>query len=240
MSVYFIETIGADAVKIGQAIDPRSRLVELQSSNHLPLRLIKTVDGSYDVERALHERFAASRIRGEWYRLSEISDQVADLAGSEVGIIHNYGDSVSGFLKCEQCSMPKTGRERQHAMCRPCSDKARTARGVAMLECFCKICKTSTGTHPKSRPVALCEGCRGSRYAAGRRGGGRGRLVIGESAASRALRDAGDVQSIAARIGSSVAAVSNWINGRSTPSLANRSVVAAAFGIEELDWEIDA
>lgn len=70
MSVYFI----ADPhgrVKIGFAYDPKNRLRDLQCGSADPLYLLRVIDGSQPVERWLHKRFAALRISGEWFRLTD-------------------------------------------------------------------------------------------------------------------------------------------------------------------------
>lgn len=69
MPVYFIR--GRDAIKIGFSLEPRLRLRELQTSHSEPLELLGIMDGNPDVERGLHERFAALRRSGEWFEASE-------------------------------------------------------------------------------------------------------------------------------------------------------------------------
>ena len=68
--VYFIEAVGADRVKIGVAADPALRMQQLQTSSGHPLALIGSIRGGRAVERALHTRYAAFRISGEWFYLS--------------------------------------------------------------------------------------------------------------------------------------------------------------------------
>ena len=65
--VYFIRA-GQGAIKIGIARDPRKRLLELQVGTSDELRILHTIPGTEDTERALHERFAHLRLRGEWFR----------------------------------------------------------------------------------------------------------------------------------------------------------------------------
>lgn len=75
MSVGFVYLIRAGAsgpVKIGWASDPHKRLAQLQSGNHEQLRLLDCdqfpVEDAREIERDLHQTFAAQRIRGEWFR----------------------------------------------------------------------------------------------------------------------------------------------------------------------------
>ena len=66
MTVYFIAS--RDALKIGFAVDVRARLSELQTGNAHELVLVATAPGTVEDERALHRRFAAQKVRGEWFR----------------------------------------------------------------------------------------------------------------------------------------------------------------------------
>lgn len=67
MSVYFIR-VTEDAVKIGHAQKPYQRLVNLQAGAIEKLTMISCIDGGREMERELHRRFHAFRIRGEMFR----------------------------------------------------------------------------------------------------------------------------------------------------------------------------
>jgi hypothetical protein len=64
--VYFITD--GEAIKIGKADKPKSRLSGLQTSHHKPLRFLATMPGGAELERELHGVFAQFRIRGEWFK----------------------------------------------------------------------------------------------------------------------------------------------------------------------------
>lgn len=64
--VYFI-TDGR-RVKIGVTRDLPGRLRKLQTGNPLTLTVVKTVIGDQNEEYDLHQRFAAYRLNGEWFR----------------------------------------------------------------------------------------------------------------------------------------------------------------------------
>lgn len=64
--VYFITD--GEAIKIGKANNPKSRLSGLQTSHHKPLRIIHLTPGGEAFERELHFKFSHLRIRGEWFR----------------------------------------------------------------------------------------------------------------------------------------------------------------------------
>jgi hypothetical protein len=65
-SVYFIRAGEDGPVKIGKAWDVIRRLNGLQAACWVELRLLATSQEL--TERAMHERFAHLRIRGEWFR----------------------------------------------------------------------------------------------------------------------------------------------------------------------------
>ncbi len=65
-AVYLIGAPGF--LKIGHNSNLETRFAGLQSSAPLDLSLIGVLKGSRRLERDLHQRFAAHRLRGEWYR----------------------------------------------------------------------------------------------------------------------------------------------------------------------------
>lgn len=66
--IYFIRPRGfTGPVKIGVTRSIESRLASLQTGNHLPLYVWRTFEGNARVEEIVHWRFAAQRIRGEWF-----------------------------------------------------------------------------------------------------------------------------------------------------------------------------
>lgn len=84
--VYFIQAETGGPIKIGYASNPQKRLGYLQNGNPARLAIIGLVLAQPSVERFYHERFAAGRIRGEWFDpdtpglaalLAEAASQVA-------------------------------------------------------------------------------------------------------------------------------------------------------------------
>lgn len=66
MTVYFIRA-GDGPVKIGVADDVESRLRELQTGNHQPLHVIRSVPGARAEERWFHFKFQNQHIHREWF-----------------------------------------------------------------------------------------------------------------------------------------------------------------------------
>lgn len=80
--VYFIRS--GNAVKIGVSDNVGKRIEQLKTSTHRKLRLVGLADGGIGLEKELHTRFAAYRIRGEWFKwCQEISEYVADLTPAD-------------------------------------------------------------------------------------------------------------------------------------------------------------
>lgn len=68
--VYFIRLGAAGAIKIGKANDLKARLASLQTAASDKLHVLGFIPGDLAEEAALHRRFAASRLHGEWFRPS--------------------------------------------------------------------------------------------------------------------------------------------------------------------------
>jgi len=65
---YLIGAEGSDLVRIGYAADPQKRLANLQMGQPTMLSLSWSYPGDY--ESPLVQRFAAHRVRGEWFDLT--------------------------------------------------------------------------------------------------------------------------------------------------------------------------
>lgn len=76
--VYFISD--GEAIKIGKANNPLSRLAELQTSNHRDLSILAVTPGDQWAEAQLHHVFHLRRIRGEWFEdCAEIRSTIDDI-----------------------------------------------------------------------------------------------------------------------------------------------------------------
>jgi hypothetical protein len=65
--VYFIQAGEHGPIKIGVSKAPGKRLQQLQTSHAESLHLRAVEVGGRELEMALHERFAAYRMNGEWF-----------------------------------------------------------------------------------------------------------------------------------------------------------------------------
>jgi hypothetical protein len=78
--VYFARAAGGP-IKIGLSRSPQLRIDHLATGSPEDLRLLAVVPGNRERERQLHERFAAHRVRGEWFAPEpELLDFIGALA----------------------------------------------------------------------------------------------------------------------------------------------------------------
>ncbi len=67
--VYFIKSEKTDEIKIGYTSgEVKNRLRSLQTGHPYKLKILATLSGTRDDERSLHEKFANSRLKGEWFK----------------------------------------------------------------------------------------------------------------------------------------------------------------------------
>jgi hypothetical protein len=66
--IYFIQEGAAGPIKIGYTRDhPQTRLYHLQTGNYRLLRIVATMEGGLDLEKALHQTFTRLEC-GEWFK----------------------------------------------------------------------------------------------------------------------------------------------------------------------------
>lgn len=68
MAIYFIQAIdGTGPIKIGYALDPKTRLAQIQTMSPVFLRILAQIKGNRKNEIELHRRLAEFRSHGEWF-----------------------------------------------------------------------------------------------------------------------------------------------------------------------------
>lgn len=78
--VYFVQSAIGGPIKIGQSLDPQSRLKELQTGSPFELRLL-AVTSNY-TESELHSQFSFARLHGEWFEpVCELLDLIKSTKG---------------------------------------------------------------------------------------------------------------------------------------------------------------
>lgn len=82
--VYFIGSQHSEMIKIGHALNPNTRLSELQTGSPVRLEIIATVVAPREVERGLHRAFERERRHGEWFIASERLRSLIDACKTSV------------------------------------------------------------------------------------------------------------------------------------------------------------
>lgn len=84
--VYLLEAGTGGPVKIGHTRMLKERMEKLQTGNPVELKLIGFFYGGAREERALHARYAAWRLRGEWFLIPapELRDLVLEFSERRV------------------------------------------------------------------------------------------------------------------------------------------------------------
>ena len=68
--VYFVQSVGGEAIKIGFAKDVRKRLRALQGASPYQLKVLLVLEGGQKFETELHRKFKKSKLMNEWYKPS--------------------------------------------------------------------------------------------------------------------------------------------------------------------------
>lgn len=130
--VYFIRPEGGGPIKIGLTHDLSGRLTALQIGSPVKLALIARIDGGAGTtEAALHRRFAAGRLHGEWFREDTpgLLELIADILRDDIP------EYVQDWVKIDTRPPP------------PPKDP------------FCEHKRSYIVTHHLDRPVYVCRDC---------------------------------------------------------------------------------
>lgn len=107
--VYFIRIDGTDYVKIGRAVDVQKRLANLSVAHPMALEVvhtIKTANSTSDavLEKRLHAHLKTSRVRGEWFVLTneQLTRAINDL---ENGKDYELNPIIDGKYLCLRASV---------------------------------------------------------------------------------------------------------------------------------------
>ena len=156
--VYFMRPIlpsGIESpIKIGCSREPFTRLKESEIWSPFPLEMLTMAPGGHGDERRLHRRFAAVRIRSEWFRatseLMNVIEEIRDTGTLPFTIVGNYLGKLPGlenFLKKHSISRKDlaraagvpTGRIKQWSELDYHSDAARIIETFEYLGIECTL-----------------------------------------------------------------------------------------------------
>jgi Meiotically up-regulated gene 113 len=80
--VYFITAMASGTVKVGYSTNVRKRLIDLQTSASVQLRMEFSCVGDRELERALHAFLKPYRVSGEWFKygphIHDLIDEISD------------------------------------------------------------------------------------------------------------------------------------------------------------------
>jgi hypothetical protein len=96
--VYFIRDVECDLIKIGIAQHVIARFFGARTFNPHTLTLVGVAEGGAEFERALHLRFAGSKVAREWF---SPSDELK-------AIIAAHSMTAAEFLETFECSRSDT------------------------------------------------------------------------------------------------------------------------------------
>jgi hypothetical protein len=142
--IYFVEAVGLDRVKIGTVKDDRAlaaRLEAFATASPVKVRLLGVTEGGRDEERALHDRFAVHRVRGEWFALAPIASSIGRMATPWTAATCSSCGAVRPLTALTQAK-----RRKDPSVCIECSKRTARPR-VAAATCTCGKALTRTATH---------------------------------------------------------------------------------------------
>jgi hypothetical protein len=68
--IYFVQRQAEGDIKIGTTICLTERLVQIETAVGAPVEVLAVMEGSFSVEKQLHDRFAHLNREGEWFLAS--------------------------------------------------------------------------------------------------------------------------------------------------------------------------
>lgn len=154
MSIYFLSH--GNRVKIGKSSNPESRVRSLQTGAFIKLRLLAVAEiasdaQSFEIERRLHDQFAWSRQRGEFFTLTKPLREV--IAAVAAGM--NINDAIAASAKeCRQLENKAKRLRGCKAITPPVHENARKRRRREMTEADAYTLCTTIG---RAKVLDVCE-----------------------------------------------------------------------------------
>lgn len=79
-AIYFLMSHSHQIVKIGVSTDVVARIQAIKQGSPIPLELVACLRGPAQLERALHVYLRESRLKGEWFRVTDAVKRIVELA----------------------------------------------------------------------------------------------------------------------------------------------------------------
>lgn len=145
MPVYFVREGSHGPIKIGYASQVSRRVGQLQTGNATALELLGwlVAESDTELERSLHETYSASRMRGEWFNITQ--DEVLEELRRNNGFVpkKGYAFEIVGY--------DKDGIPEYAGVC--------AWTDFEIYEC-CPLCGCLCGMHQISEyPLYSCTNC---------------------------------------------------------------------------------
>lgn len=165
--IYFIEAGDGGPIKIGRAVDPESRLRQLQTGTPERLRLLAVVAGSRDLESDIHRRLAAHRRSGEWFEPApDVFAVMAELRNPEYRTVDGRAYAVlrRADVQSRTTACPFCGERHLHGI----GDGHRTPHCARVIH---KVIRTADGVtlHQDHGYLVVTDVAEGDRDARGPR-----------------------------------------------------------------------
>ena len=116
MKIGFVNTCTLSSVE--------SRVRQFEIGNPFPITILAIMPGDQSVEFVLHKKFAAYRIRGEWFEKNEVLDSFIAEKGFPAERLEGYGRTCP---ICLEVFLPSPGEEF-------CSRDCKSRRRCAVCE----------------------------------------------------------------------------------------------------------
>lgn len=161
--VYFVKpTDAAGPIKIGCSVYPPHRLSALQLWSPVELEVVCTIAGTRSVENAIHQQFAKSRIRGEWFEATtELQQLIARLlAGDPIDQLVHSTPAASRLPSRPQKINPiakQVGVYKQRVDAARRYASGLRGKVVELPEDVASILRTNGGYRQEYRPLTLRE-----------------------------------------------------------------------------------
>jgi hypothetical protein len=151
--VYFLEASSLGLVKIGCSDDVARRISKMKLIIPVEVNLLRVIAGGQREEVVLHHRFAAHRVKGEWFTLEPIRDAIEALDPFEL---------VQGNrLTCIDCGRIRSTKARARSQrCKSCSNRQRAQPAIELSCVACGESISSKGPAKLgSKWTGICRPC---------------------------------------------------------------------------------
>lgn len=99
--VYFLKSKQTKLIKIGTTKNLKTRMMTIESAGGHDLDVLLLLRGYFDIEKTLHEKFASSRVKGEWFQASPKILEFVKKAKEQISTAHSVSRILSKLKEAE-------------------------------------------------------------------------------------------------------------------------------------------